>query len=78
MGRLENTSPSSKEVRNEIDEIEKVNSLTQGKKISMREICTNGTAMNGWRTTVACASQAFQQISGIVNGDGWVSLVGSD
>lgn len=67
MGRLENTAPDSKEVRNEIAEIEKVNSLTRGKKISMKEIWTNGTAMNGWRTTVACASQAFQQISGIVS-----------
>lgn len=66
MGRLENASPDSKEVRDEIAEMEKVNSLTQGQKITMKEMWTNGPAMNGWRASVACLSQAFQQISGIV------------
>lgn len=66
MGRLDNASPDSKEVRNEIAEIERVNDLTKGQKVTMKEMWTNGPAMNGWRTWAACLSQAFQQISGIV------------
>lgn len=65
MAKMHNTTPDDEVVRNEIKGIEEINAITQGKKLTWKELTTNGKEMNLWRTSVACASQAMQQISGI-------------
>lgn len=64
MGRLENSSADSKQVRHDIREIQKINEMTEG-KLTWKEFFSNGREMNGWRAMAAFLSQAFQQIGGI-------------
>lgn len=64
MGRLENSSADSKQVRHDIREIQKINEMTGG-KLTWKEFFSNGREMNGWRAMAAFLSQAFQQIGGI-------------
>lgn len=64
MGRLENSSADSKQVRQDIREIQKINEMTGG-KLTWKEFFSNGREMNGWRAMAAFLSQAFQQIGGI-------------
>lgn len=64
MGRLENSSADSKQVRQDIREIQKINEMTEG-KLTWKEFFSNGREMNGWRAMAAFLSQAFQQIGGI-------------
>jgi len=65
MANLHDTTPDDEEIRNDIDEINKINAMTQGQKLTWKEFLSNGRNMNLWRTSVACASQAMQQIGGI-------------
>nr|POE48792.1 sugar transporter stl1 [Quercus suber] len=65
MAKMHNTTPDDEEVRSDIKEIEEFNAASQGKKLTWTELTSNGKEMNLWRISVACASQAFQQISGI-------------
>lgn len=51
-------------VKADIKEIDELNALTQGQGLSWKEFFSNGREMNGWRASVACASQACQQITG--------------
>jgi len=65
MAYLHNTGPDSDEVQDDFKEIHELNAATQGQKLTWMEFFTNGKEMNLWRFSVACASQASQQISGI-------------
>jgi len=65
MARFHETTPDDEQVKADIAEIDKINALTEGSKLSWKEFLSNGKEMNLWRTGVACASQACQQISGI-------------
>lgn len=65
MANLHDTTPDDEEIRNDIDEINKLNAMTQGQKLTWKEFLSNGRDMNLWRASVACGSQAMQQIGGI-------------
>ena len=65
MAALYDTTPDDEGVRADIKEIDELSALTQGKGLSWKEFLGNGRDMNGWRASVACASQACQQITGI-------------
>jgi len=65
MAYLQDAGPDSDEAQNDIKEIHELNAATQGRKLTWKEFFTNGKEMNLWRFSVACASQAFQQMSGI-------------
>lgn len=64
MARLHSTTPKDEVVQNDIAEVEEINRITEGQKLTIREFLSNGKEMNLWRSSIACASQAFQQISG--------------
>lgn len=66
MANLHDTQPNDEEIRNDIDEINKLNALTQGQKLTMREFLSQNRAMNRWRASVACGCQAMQQIGGVL------------
>jgi hypothetical protein len=65
MARLRKCNVEDKELKKEINEIKKINEITDGKKLSVKEFFSNGEEMNGWRASIAFAAQAFQQIGGI-------------
>jgi len=65
MARLKQCNPDDDEVQNDIKEINRINSITAGQKLTLKEFFSNGPDMNLWRTTIAFLSQAFQQIGGI-------------
>ncbi|KAM0718956.1 hypothetical protein Q7P37_006028 [Cladosporium fusiforme] len=65
MAHLHDTQPNDENICNDIDEINKLNAVTQGQKLTMREFLSKNRAMNRWRASVACACQAMQQIGGI-------------
>ncbi|KAH9809539.1 general substrate transporter [Teratosphaeria destructans] len=62
---LEGKELDDPEVQESSKEIQRINALTEGQKLTWREFLSNGKEMNLWRASVACASQAFQQIGGI-------------
>lgn len=65
MANLHDTTPDDEDIRSDIDEINKLNAMTQGQKLTWKEFLSNGRDMNLWRASVACGSQAMQQIGGI-------------
>lgn len=65
MAHLHDTTPDAEDIRSDIDEINKLNAVTQGQKLTWKEFLSNGRDMNLWRASVACGSQAMQQIGGI-------------
>ncbi|KAI4738414.1 general substrate transporter [Aureobasidium sp. EXF-12298] len=65
MARLKDCDIEDKELKKEINEIKKINELTDGTKLSVKEFFSNGEEMNLWRASIAFAAQAFQQIGGI-------------
>ncbi|KAI4854843.1 general substrate transporter [Aureobasidium sp. EXF-8846] len=65
MARLRKCNVEDKELKKEINEIKKINEITDGKKLTVKEFFSNGEEMNGWRASIAFAAQAFQQIGGI-------------
>lgn len=65
MARLRKCNVEDKELKKEIKEIQKINEITDGKKLTVKEFFSNGEEMNGWRASIAFAAQAFQQIGGI-------------
>lgn len=65
MAKLYDTTSEDETVRVDIKEIDDLNALTQGQGLSWKEFFSNGREMNGWRASVACASQACQQVTGI-------------
>lgn len=64
MADLADATVDDEAVKADIEEIDELNALTQGKGLSWKEFFSNGREMNGWRAAVACASQACQQITG--------------
>jgi hypothetical protein len=65
MARLKQCNIEDKELKKEINEIKKINEITDGKRLTLKEFFSNGEEMNGWRASIAFAAQAFQQIGGI-------------
>ncbi|KAK3651592.1 hypothetical protein LTR56_004321 [Elasticomyces elasticus] len=65
MGRLHSLPSGDAQIREDIEEINKLNAMEQGRKLSWKEFLSNGKEMNLWRAAAACGSQACQQIGGI-------------
>lgn len=65
IARLRKCDVENTELKKEINDIQKINELTDGKKLTVKEFFSNGEGMNLWRASVAFAAQAFQQIGGI-------------
>lgn len=65
MARLKACDVEDKELKQDINEIKKINDITAGSKLTLKEFFSNGDDMNLWRASIAFASQAFQQIGGI-------------
>lgn len=65
MARLRQSGVEDENLKKEVNEIKKINEITAGTKLTVKEFFSNGPDMNLWRASVACASQAFQQIGGI-------------
>lgn len=65
MGFLHDTDPHDPEVQEDIKEINELNAITENQKLTWRDLFSNGRDMNLWRFSVACGSQAMQQITGI-------------
>ncbi|KAK8237070.1 general substrate transporter, partial [Phyllosticta capitalensis] len=65
MAHLRDTTPDDVNLLTEIDEIKKVNAITGGKKLTVKEFFSKGPEMNRWRSLIAFCSQAFQQIGGL-------------
>jgi hypothetical protein len=59
---LEGKNQDDPEVISDLEQIERINAITQGSNLTWKEFFSNGKEMNLWRASVACASQAFQQI----------------
>lgn len=64
MANLHDTHAEDENIRNDIEEINKLNSVTQGQKLTMKEFLSKDRAMNRWRVSIACGCQAMQQIGG--------------
>ncbi|KAK7701219.1 hypothetical protein SLS57_011820 [Botryosphaeria dothidea] len=62
---LHNTTTDDENLLQDVREIKKVNAITSGQKLTLREFFSNGPEKNGWRAMIAFTSQAFQQIGGI-------------
>ncbi|QIW94534.1 hypothetical protein AMS68_000052 [Peltaster fructicola] len=62
---LYDSTPDGEDVQDDIKEMQAINAVTDGKKLTLKEFFSNDREMNLWRVSVACASQAFQQIGGI-------------
>ncbi|KAK0628108.1 Sugar transporter STL1 [Lasiodiplodia hormozganensis] len=65
LANLHSTTVDDAELLRDVDEIKKVNAITTGRRLTVKEFFSNGPEKNGWRAGVAFASQAFQQIGGI-------------
>jgi hypothetical protein len=65
MARLKQCDVEDKGLNKEIIEIKKINDITAGTKLTLKEFFSNGDDMNLWRSSIAFAAQAFQQIGGI-------------
>ncbi|KAH7063099.1 general substrate transporter [Macrophomina phaseolina] len=65
MGHLYDCSPNDEKVTSEVAEIQKINAITGGKKLTVKEFFSKGPEMNRWRALIAFCSQAFQQIGGL-------------
>lgn len=65
MAHLSNTTPDDERVLSEVEEIQKINAITGGKKLTVKEFFGKGPEMNRWRASIAFCSQAFQQIGGL-------------
>lgn len=61
MSRLEDVPADSDQIKQDVAEIQAINNDSAG-KLTIREFCSNGKAMNGWRASAGVLSQAFQQI----------------
>lgn len=65
MAVLENKTPEDPTLIADIEEMQRVNAITQATKLTTKELLSNGKEMNLWRLSVACLSQAFQQLGGL-------------
>lgn len=65
MARLKQSDVDDEDLKKEVNEIKKINEITAGTKLALKEFCSNGKDMNLWRASIAFLAQAFQQIGGI-------------
>lgn len=65
MARLKRSNTDDEDLMKEVNELKKINEITAGTKLTLKEFFSNGPDMNLWRASVAFAAQAFQQIGGI-------------
>ncbi|THX82152.1 general substrate transporter [Aureobasidium pullulans] len=65
MARLKQCNVDDQELQKDIEDIKKINEITAGRKLTVKEFCSNGPDMHLWRASIAFAAQAFQQIGGI-------------
>lgn len=65
MANFADTTTEDETIKADIAEIDELNALTEGSRLSFKEFFTNGREMNLWRAAAACGSQACQQIGGI-------------
>lgn len=57
--------PNDDLVQDDIRDIKEQAAETDGKKLTWKEMLSNGKDMNLWRFSAACGSQAMQQVTGI-------------
>ncbi|KAF2166975.1 hypothetical protein M409DRAFT_66475 [Zasmidium cellare ATCC 36951] len=62
---LENKDFEDPSLIADIEEMQRVNAITESTPLTAKEMLSNGKEMNLWRLTVACLSQAFQQLGGL-------------
>lgn len=62
---LEDKSPDDPAITADVKEMVRVNEIVSAKKLTAKELFSNGKEMNLWRLSVACLSQAFQQLGGL-------------
>lgn len=62
---LEDRSPDDPSLIADVEEMDRVNKIVSAKKLTAKELFSNGKEMNLWRLSVACLSQAFQQLGGL-------------
>lgn len=62
---LENKDVDDPTLIADIEEMQRVNAITSSTKLTAKELLSNGKEMNLWRLSVACLSQAFQQLGGL-------------
>ncbi|KAF2147052.1 uncharacterized protein K452DRAFT_261219 [Aplosporella prunicola CBS 121167] len=65
MSHLRDTSMDDQGIQKEVHDMEKINAITGGKKLTVKEFFSQGPEMNRWRGLIAFTSQAFQQIGGL-------------
>lgn len=63
MAQFHDSKPDAEEVQEDIQEIKEINAESAGRKLTWREMLSNGKEMNLWRFSAGCASQCFQQVS---------------
>ncbi|CZT25677.1 probable sugar transporter STL1 [Ramularia collo-cygni] len=62
---LEDKSPEDLVIIADVEEMDRVNKIVSANKLTPKELFSNGKEMNLWRLSVACLSQAFQQLGGL-------------
>lgn len=62
---LDDKSPEDPGIIADVKEMDRVNTIVSANKLTVKELFSNGKEMNLWRLTVACLSQAFQQLGGL-------------
>lgn len=65
MCHLRDAPADDPQLSEEINEIQKINAITGGKKLTVKEFFSKGPEMNRWRALIAFSAQAFQQIGGL-------------
>ncbi|KAH9826095.1 general substrate transporter [Teratosphaeria destructans] len=65
MANLEEKDVNDPELIADIEEMQRVNDITQMTPLTAKEMLSNGPEMNLWRLLVACLAQAFQQLGGL-------------
>ncbi|KAI5237102.1 general substrate transporter [Aureobasidium subglaciale] len=65
MARLKQCGTDNEELQKEVKELKRINEMTSGSKLTVKEFFSNGPDMNLWRASIAFAAQAFQQIGGM-------------
>lgn len=62
---LEDKPADHPDIIADVKEMDRVNTLVSANKLTAKELFSNGKEMNLWRLSVACLSQAFQQLGGL-------------
>lgn len=62
---LDDKSPDDPQINADVQEMDRVNRIVSATPLTAKELFSNGKEMNLWRLSVACLSQAFQQLGGL-------------